>query len=184
MEQFTRIKCRLSGLRPLMFDRYAGDNATSLPVKEKLYLSPEGHLTLPSINLFSLLAAENTKSVCRQMFGKQGKNIALGIASYVNIDPFEIPIRVEGGRIATLEDWGTIITEAVHVARVKGGIPNPKRRPKLSLPWSLEFEVQYQENSYCTLPNLRNAFEKGGILGIGTFRPYFGRYELTGWDLQ
>jgi len=175
------IKCQLTGLRPLMFDRYAGDNSTQLPVVEKMYLDARRLLTVPAINLFSLLCAENTKSVCRQFFGKNGKTIALGIASYVSIDPFEIPI---------LDDKGTIVFTgfnaqvSVHkaVARVKGGIPNPKERPLLALPWRIEFIMTYQENKYATLENLRQALTMGGVLGLGTFRPFFGRYELTQWE--
>ena len=53
-----------------MFDRYAGDNSTQLPVAEKMYLDSQRRLTLPAVNLFSMLCAENTKSVCRQFFGK------------------------------------------------------------------------------------------------------------------
>lgn len=174
------IKVQLSGIRPLMFDRYAGDNNTSLPPEEKMYLNGD-LLIIPAINLFSLLCAENTKSVTRQFFGRQGKTIGLGISSYTNITPFEIPLLDENGPVK-FRGWNNQITVEKHVARVKGGIPNPKTRPVLHLPWRLEFEIEYQENAYCTLENLRQAVMWGGTLGLGTFRPYFGRYELTGWE--
>ena len=80
-QESQSIHVRLEGLRPLMFDRYAGDNNTQLPTADRMYLDPQAHLIIPSLNLFSLLAAENTKSVCRQFFGKQGRTIALGISS-------------------------------------------------------------------------------------------------------
>lgn len=175
------IKVELTGLRPLMFDRYAGDNSTQLPVAEKMYLDEKHRLTLPAINLFSLLCAENSKSVCRQFFGKQGKTIALGIASYCNIEPFDIPIMDDNGQIE-FKGFGEQITVHKAVARVKGGIPNPKERPLIKLPWRTSFAVEYQENKYCTLENLRQAFTMGGTLGLGTFRPFFGRYELTDWS--
>lgn len=175
------IHCQLEGLRPLMFDRYAGDNSTSLPVEEKMYLDSDLHLILPAVNLFSLLASENGKSVCRQFFGKAGKTIALGIASYVSIDPFEIPIQDEAGPIKFSGFNGQI---EVHrsVARLAKGIPNPKVRPMLNLPWSVAFDITYQDNKYCTLENLRQAFIMGGTLGLGTFRPFFGRYQIARWD--
>jgi hypothetical protein len=175
------IHVRLEGLRPLMFDRYAGDNNTQLPTADRMYLSPTDHLTIPVLNLFSLLAAEQTKSVCRQFFGKQGKTIALGIGSYVSIEPFEIPICDEHGPIQ-FTGFNKQIYEHKAVARVKGGIPNPKTRPVLSLPWSIVFDVNYVENRHCSLENLRQAFDWGGTLGLGTFRPYFGKYELVQWD--
>lgn len=177
----TLIKVVLQGIRPLMFDRYAGDNNTTLPPEEKMYLTPDGQLIVPAINVYSLLTAENTKSVTRQFFGRQGKTIGLGISSYTNIEPFDIPLLDDNGPIL-FHGWTNTLYVRKDVARVKGGIPNPKTRPVLSLPWRLEFTVQYQPNTYCTLENLRQAFTMGGTLGLGTFRPYFGRYELTGWQ--
>ncbi len=165
-----------------MFDRYAGDNNTQLPVAEKIYLDQDRRLIMPALNLFSLLAAENGKSVCRQFFGKTGRTIALGIASYVNIEPFEIPILGQGDQPIVFAGIDDRIVIHRSVARLAKGIPNPKERPLLKLPWSINFTVDYQENKYCTMENLRNAFAMGGTLGLGTFRPFFGRYELTGWD--
>lgn len=179
-QQSQSIHVRLEGLRPLMFDRYAGDNNTQLPTADKMYLDDQAHLTIPALNLFSLLAAENTKSVCRQFFGKSGKTVALGISSYVSIEPFEILLCDQDGPI-TFTGWNHKISIHDAVARLPKGIPNPKTRPVVALPWHIEFAVQYTENRYCTLDNLRQAFDWGGTLGLGTFRPYFGRYELAEW---
>lgn len=175
------IKVQLTGLRPMMFDRYAGDNSTQLPTAEKMYLTEDRQLIMPAINVLSLLAAENGKSVCRQFFGKNGKTIALGVSSYCNITPFEIPIMDDNGPIF-FKDWNKQISVHKAVARLAKGIPNPKERPLLALPWYLSFEFEYQENKYCTLENLRQAITMGGILGMGTFRPFFGRYEVTKFE--
>lgn len=175
------IQVQLTGLRPMMFDRYAGDNSTQLPTAERMYLNDQHQLMLPAINVLSLLAAENTKSVCRQFWGKQGKTIALGISSYCLIEPFEIPILDDHGPIF-FNGWNEQFSVHKAVARLKNGIPNPKERPLLALPWYVKFSIQYQENKYCTLENLRQSVTMGGTLGLGTFRPYFGRYELTGWS--
>lgn len=165
-----------------MFDRYAGDNNTQLPVSEKMYLDSQQHLIMPAVNIYSMLVSENTKSVCRQFFGKQGRTIALGIASYTSIDPFDIPIMNDEGHIK-FTGFNGMIYEHRSVARVKGGIPNPKQRPALSLPWRVEFVMSYQENKQCSLENLRQALTMGGTLGLGTFRPFFGRYELTRFEV-
>jgi len=176
-----KIKVQLSGIRPLMFDRYAGDNNTKLPPEEKMYLDPQRRLIMPAINLFSLLAAENTKSVCRQFFGKQGRTIALGISSYCNIDPFEIPILDDHGPVVFI-GWNGQISLHNAVARLKTGVPNPKERPVLALPWNIRFVIEYQKNTYCSLENLRQAIMMGGTLGLGTFRPFFGRYEVVEFE--
>lgn len=164
-----------------MFARYAGDNNTTLAPEEKMYLSQESVLTIPAINLYSLLCAENTKSVCRQFFGRAGKGIALGIASYTTINPFEIELRDDAAPIR-FTGWNDQIYISRHVARLKGGIPNPQVRPTLALPWCLDFDVTYIDNKECTLENLKQAFMMGGTLGLGTFRPYYGSYTMTAFD--
>ncbi len=177
------IRVQLSGVRPLMFDRYAGDNSTQLPVSEKMYLTPERALVLPALNVYGMLASED-KSVVKQFFGKQAKTIALGIKSYTSIDPFEIPILDNDGPVV-FNGFNDQIQRHYATARVRKAalsIPMPKERPVLSLPWRLDFTVQYQENRHCTLENLRQCFEYGGIVGLGTFRPFFGRYELSEWE--
>lgn len=40
-----RIRVQASGVRPMLFDRYAGDNNTQLPPEEKMYLTDQGQLT-------------------------------------------------------------------------------------------------------------------------------------------
>ena len=145
-----------------MFDRYAGDNSTQLPVHEKLYLDDQRRLTLPAVNLFSMLCAENTKSVCRQFFGKNGKTIGLGMASYVTITPFEIPICDEKGQI-TFKGFNQQVYEHRTVARLAKGVPNPKQRPVVAMPWNLQFTMNYIENKYCSLENLRQALTMGGV---------------------
>jgi hypothetical protein len=175
------IQLQLTGLRPLMFDRYAGDNNTQLPVAERMYLNEKKQLIMPAINVLSLLAAENTPSVCRQFFGKQGKTIALGVKAYCNVTPFDIPIEDDKGPIV-FNGFNEQIKVHKAVARLKGGIPNPKERPVVALPWRLAFTIEYQENKFCTIENLRQAITMGGTLGLGTFRPYYGRYELTEWE--
>lgn len=178
----TTIKVQLSGLRPLMFDRYAGDNNTKLPDAEKMYLDEQQRLIMPAVNLYSMLCAENTKSVCLQFFpAKERNKFRLGISSFTTIDPFEIPITSKGEPVV-FEGWNQQIRLHHSVARLPKGIPNPKARPVLSLPWDLAFEVTYQENEHCKLDTLRKMFIMGGTLGLGTFRPFFGRYEVTGWE--
>jgi hypothetical protein len=177
------ISCKLIGVRPLMFDRYAGDNSTQLPVAEKMYLDEQRRLTLPAVNLFSMLCAENTKSVCRQFFGKNGKTIGLGIASYVAITPFDILIRDDNGPIV-FTGFNKQVYEHKTVARLKNGVPNPKNRPVLATPWNLQFTMEYIENKYCSLENLRQALTMGGILGVGTHRPAFGRYEVEQFKIE
>lgn len=181
MSQMQKFKVRLRGVRPLLFDRYAGDNKTKLSAENKLYLEG-GFLTLPALNIFSMLSAENTKSACKMFFGKQWQKVAHGIKASVDISPGMIPILDEGGPIKFNGFDGNQLSVVHHVARLAKGIPNAKERPKLELPWAVEFSLSYFKNSDCSLSNLRQAIEDGGSLGLGTFRPFFGTYEVESWE--
>ena len=167
----------------MLFDRYAGDNNTQLPPEEKMYLTENGQLIIPALNVFSLLCGENTKSVARQFWGRKGKTVALGISAYSDIRPYEIPIMDEGGPIF-FDGWNEQIEVEEHVARLKNGVPNPNTRPQLTLPWALSFEIEYQRNEYCTLEMLRQSVQMGGTIGLGTFRPYYGRFDVDVFDVS
>ena len=177
-ETMYNIKIRLSGVRPLLFDRYSGDNNTSLPVEEKMYLTDQGQLIMPALNVFSLLCAENGKSVVKQVWGRKAKTVAMGISAFTDITPYDIPLLDDEGEIYFKGFDGQIVIKR-HVARLKNGIPNKKVRPALELPWYLEFVMLYQRNDYCTLEMLRQSVQMGGAIGLGTFRPFFGRYQMV-----
>ncbi len=107
----------------------------------------------------------------------------MGISSFMAINQFEIPICDDNGPIR-FTGFNKQISVHKAVARVKGGIPNPKERPVLALPWRVAFDIEYVENKYCTIDNLKQAYDMGGILGLGTFRPVYGRYQLSRWDVE
>lgn len=69
------------------------------------------------------------------------------------------------------------------VARLKGGIPNPKVRPVVELPWSITFKLLLFKNTDIDETFLQTAFVKGGVsLGLGTFRGVFGKYTVDSWE--
>ena len=165
-----------------MFDRYPGDNNTKLSTQEKLYLDSASGLVLPAINVFSMLAARNTRSACKHFFGKQGTSIAQGMAAFTNIEPVEIPIVDDKDEQIFFKGWNEKISIHKAVARLEKGIPNPKERPVIALPWNVHFDLLFEENEECTLENLRTAMKKAGILGLGTYRPFYGTFVVSQWD--
>jgi hypothetical protein len=69
------------------------------------------------------------------------------------------------------------------VARLEKGIPNPKERPVLSLPWQLVFNLTIFPNKEIKEAEIKNLFEDGGIaIGLGTFRGVFGKFTVDGWE--
>lgn len=176
----TSFIVKLRGIRPILFDRYGGDNKTKLEPKDKAYLNDSGELGIPVLNVFSMLSAENTASVAKRFYGKQGREVALGVMSFVNIeaadgnDPMVAPLLDEDGKVYVKTDARIRILS--HVARLPKGIPNPKERPMVPNRWQIRLRVEHQENSMLNVATLRRMIEQAGILGLGTFRPIFGRF--------
>ena len=173
------------GLRPIMFDRYAGSNNEQLAPMDKVYLSQQDKKTLvyPAVNVLSFLSSQNTESAPQRLLGKKWKTVAKAALSFVDVDPLEIPF-VRNGEVLTLENSGVYI--AFHVARIKKGmltIPNPKERPVLPLPWELSFKITLMDNPDLTESILKRLFVEGGIaIGWGTFRGVYGKFEVVRWE--
>jgi hypothetical protein len=176
----TKALIKLVGVRPLMFDRYPGDNSTQLKIQEKMYLTEKNEVMIPAINLYSMLIAENGKSAVKRT-GKKWASLAQCVAAQTNIDPFEIPVLGGNEKQIIFSGFGgdSPFREHKSVARVKGGIPNPKARPVLLTPWSIQFTMEIEESSEISIPTIRNLFETSGKIGLGTFRPFFGRFNLA-----
>jgi len=179
----------LEGFTPIMFDRYAGDNKTQLPVEEKMYFIPgTRQLCIPSVNLSSFLSAKNTTSVAKLIGGRGYKSLADAFLSFVQIAPFYIPLLRNGEPITFNGFVNDVDKDAdifVHraVARLDKGIPNPKVRPTVNLPWELTFTVALFKNSEADETMLRTAFQHGGVsLGLGTYRGQFGKFLVKAWE--
>lgn len=174
-----------------MFDRYAGDNSTKLEVWQKLYFRPGSSkaIGLPAINIMSFLSAHNTNSAPKRLRDKRKyKDIANACLSFVMITPDFIPFKRDGidiefGQFDNDLDPATGIYVHRSVARLDKGIPNPKVRPVLPLPWELEFTFNLFPNREIQEQEILNLFEEGGrALGLGTFRGVFGKFRVDSWE--
>jgi len=172
-----------------MFDRYAGDNKTELPVEAKMYYQPDGRtLCLPSLNIMSFLCAVNTDSAAKLVGGKMWKTTANALRSFVSVDPEFITLTREGKPVVfhgfvNGEDVEGGIRVVQHVARLPKGIPNPKERPVVCLPWELEFTIRLFKNDDVDELLLQQVFRKGGLaIGLGTFRGNYGKFVVESWE--
>ena len=191
--EIIKRRVRLVGVTDVMFDRYAGDNNTKLEPWQKLYLQPGESkvIGIPAVNIMSALTAHNTNSYPKRLRDKRKfKDIANACLSFVAIGPQFIPFLREGyplafGRFdATTEvdpTSGCYIHRAV--ARLDKGIPNPKVRPVLPLPWALEFDLTMFPNAEIKEQEIMNLVEEGGrAIGIGTYRGVFGKFYIDSWE--
>lgn len=182
----------LCGTKDAMFDRYPGDNGTKLEPHQKLYLQPGASpvIGLPSTNIMSFLSAHNTNSAPKRLRDKRKfKDIANAALSFVDIEQTFIPFLRDGkpivfgalGQNEVDAESGVYVHRSV--ARLDKGIPNPKVRPVLPLPWSLAFTLTLFPNKEIQEQEILNLFEDGGrALGIGTFRGVFGKFFVEKWE--
>ena len=173
----------LSGLTPILFDRYSGNNKEQLSVMDKVYLDGE-YLALPSTNILSFLSAQNTESATQRVVGRGYKEVCKAALSFVSIDPLYIRFEREGKQIIA-EKAGLKVHYAVaKIMKGKLAVPNPKERPFLETPWELRFKLTLTETPELNEVLLKKIFEKGGMaVGLGTFRGVFGKFKVSGWKV-
>jgi len=178
-------KVRLVGITPIMFDRYPGDNKTELMPEQKMYFAEDGRtLILPSENVKSFLCAINTPSAVKRFYDpRKYKALAADLLAFVIIKPEETPLTRNGEPIV-FEGFGrNSITLDKAVARLEKGIPNPKERPLVGLPWELNLEVMVFENDSFSELEVKNLFVRGGLaIGFGTYRGRYGKFTVEQWE--
>jgi len=97
MKDKATKKVVLRGIRPIMFDRYAGDNNTELTVEQRMYYAPDGEtIVLPSQNILAALASNLYKCATKIKYGKQHGEKTDAIQGFVDIDPVKIPFLRDG----------------------------------------------------------------------------------------
>jgi hypothetical protein len=187
-------KVVLKGITEIMFDRYAGDNKTQLQWTQKIYLVPETNvLAMPTTNISSFLSAHNTNSAPKRLRDKRAyKDICNACLSFVqtrgpSAHQQYIPFMRDGkpitvGNFGETRDPESGLYLHRSVARLDKGIPNPKERPVLPLPWAICFELSIYPNQEIKEQEIRNLFTEGGLaIGLGTFRGVFGKFEIDEW---
>jgi hypothetical protein len=191
--EVIKRKVILNGTKDIMFDRYAGDNNTKLEPDQKLYLKPDTtgspHIILPTANFTSFLSAHNTNSAPKRLRdARKYKGIANACLSFLDIQEEYIPFMRDGepirfGRFIDDRDEESGCYVHRSVARLEKGIPNPKVRPVLPKPWTLEFTLILYPNKEIKEQEVFNLISEGGIaIGLGTYRGVFGKFEVIQWE--
>lgn len=122
-----------------------------------------------------------------------GDSIRNAILSFVSIQGADGDVEnitfTRNGTPVTVGTFGDRLDEQsgiyLHrsVARLDKGIPNPKERPVLPLPWALEFDLTIYPNKEIKEQEIKNLLAEGGMaIGLGTFRGVFGKFEIEVWE--
>ncbi len=193
--EIVKRQVRLTGIKEIMFDRYAGDNQTQLAWSQKIYLVPGTNiLALPTTNIVSFLSAHNTNSAPKRLRdARKFKSICNACLSFTSISgPDEHPQYLAFERNGKPITVGTFRDDVEpesgmyldrRVARLDKGIPNPKERPVLRMPWSIGFTLEILPNNEIKEAEIYNLFVDGGLaIGLGTFRGVYGKFVIESWE--
>lgn len=197
-QQVIRRTVECTGITPIMFGRYPGDNDTKLEWWQKVYLPTKSNvLCLPTENVVSALSSHNTNSFPKRLRDpRKFKKICNACLSFVMISsPWDehqdmIPFMRDGKKIrmgavnsSMTVDEKSGLKHHFAVARLEKGIPNPVHRPVLPLPWSLTFQMSIIPNREIKEQEIKNLMEEGGLaVGFGTYRGVYGKFVITRWE--
>lgn len=181
------LKLKLSGTTPLICHSTRGMSTTpeaglrqgngNLTGREEAelgtYLDDEGELVFPTIAVRNALYAAASGRKIRVNGTRTARS---GLAGVIPTSEF-MPLMNGDGKQAT--DF-EVDTRFVRVPP-RTGARVPRSRPKFS-PWSLEFEIDYDENLIDARSIAELAEIAGKTVGLGDYRPEkagtFGRFEV------
>jgi len=184
----STIEITLEGLSDILFDQFWDHDKMDRPIEQKMYLNDEGYMFLPGSNLHAFLWNQR-KAGCVKFFEGKGANNYLAREGFVNVLDREALIL---GRDNKPVKWTGKAKKPIFVINASGVtgsgnkiIKQPKKpRPGISLPWSIDYTMTLVENDLIDIQKLYNWVTKGGLLiGLGTWRPRFGRFLVAKWTV-
>lgn len=192
--EIETIRVGLDGVADIMFDRFQSmEDAERVEVEDKLYRRADGTLFIPGDNIQSMLCAQRN-SIIKRLYGKKAADILQEAAAQIIVETDENILTRDGQPIVYTgwdeqrEDKAAGLYQHFATARLyKNGqiIPNPKHRPVLHKPWHLEFTLTIMRfaGGVVNTERVREWLEIAGrLIGLGTYRPRYGRYELTTYE--
>jgi len=179
----------LEGLSDLLFDKFWDHDKMDRPIDQKMYLNDDNHLVMPGSNLHAFLWNER-KAGCVKFFEGKGSPQYLARVGFVNIVDREALILGKGDKPIKWTGQAKKPIFIINESGVTGSgnkiVKQPiKPRPGVSLPWKIQFSITVVENDMIDVQKLYNWVSRGGLLiGLGTWRPRFGRFLVAKWDVS
>ena len=97
----------------------------------------------------------------------------------VYIDPVNIPFMNDDSPIV-FSKFNEKVYIDERMARPSATARVIARRPVISMPWLLRFDLTINQTEFVTESRIKDWFMRGGIsVGIGAYRPMFGRFEAS-----
>lgn len=182
------ITVTLEGLSDFMFDRFIDHSKGDRPPEQRLYLGQNNQVVLPDENIYTFLFGENPPGCAKAFEGKGSKEFIRVGQAYLTIKTRLIPF-LRGDKPII---FGEFDNETFYVFESAGrtkqiGGPSVKqevkKRPVLTIPWSLSFQLVLVKNDKIDENRLFNWFTRGGIeIALGTHRTRYGRFSVTQFE--
>jgi len=177
------VKVQLSSLSPIMFNAFRGQE--EIPPERKLHLSSEDGATviLPVSYIMGFLTATTVGRSCLNTFVKptDRNTIKAELLSSIAAGPVEIPL-LDGEPIKFV-GWNEKIYLDEQAAQASKTARVIARRPVVREPWGAAFNLFINETEFVTVERMEDWFRDGGTqVGMGAFRPFYGRFEVSLWE--
>lgn len=172
---------RVKGASALMFHRWSCDDVAAKGAAKK------GSKTKKEDNIESYLWRNTRNEIC--IPGEYFRMAIINAARFLQDprSPRKSAMDLFKAGIATLDelcslgskDWDYLDRRRVTIQR--NGIT--RTRPAFNAGWETEFRMQVLLPEYITVDLLNETVQKAGrLIGVGDFRPTFGRFHIIGFN--
>ena len=176
------IEAEITGVASLLQHRFAQEahGLEAKKAKKKVYdpdeeakkasYMDEGGFVMLSEHIYGCLAKAATSFI---LDGK--KTFKDAVARGIVVTPDNIPLLDKKEK--QYQKWDEI--DARRAVVMRSAIT--RWRPMFYEGWKLRFEIQIVDDDTISPKVLKEIFDKAGYVGIGDYRPRFGRFQVTGW---
>lgn len=194
-----QINARIRGVAPLLQHKFGaatletlmqGSNKKtasqdySLEWMTTMYASPQGYIYQPAAHIEGMLVKAGALF---QIKGRKGKTYKDSMRAYVYVQPDEVP-HLWNGECIPVPDASLITdpTDALQVSVMRVVVQRSavaRARLMVSTGWELAFtmEVHDEQLRHDVVQEILR--EGGRAIGIGDFRPRYGRFEVVDFQV-
>lgn len=192
LDQPYSVAVHITGDSSLLFHRWQSDSVEAKRVASKgsvakrtddtasyVYRDSNGHICLPGEYLRGSMVDPRNGAAKYQQDPRSSRKSALDLfrAGVVALTDMAVIIRADGEKA---DSWDYLDRRRVTVQRA--GVT--RERPAFNAGWTAEIELMVLLPQYIDARLLhRTLTDAGRLVGVGDFRPTFGRFSVTRFEL-
>lgn len=194
-----KVNIAIEGTAPILHHKFGGDLLTelqagskrktgstdySLEWMETMYAGADGYLFQPAAHIEGALVKAGSRFTIKGQKGRTYKDLT---RAYAIVMPEEIPLHYDGQRIAAPDE--SLLLDPRHPLRVSVMRVVVQRsavaraRLEIAAGWQLAFMIDVVDDQLRPEVLREILDEAGRAVGIGDFRPRYGRFQVTRFDV-